>query len=162
MFSHSHAAHTLLSAKLQCPHSSQSLSNSIPWQNLNSGFEAQQVSPGLCFSGKWQPHHTLSSSSLTSLFSGKSTAKMVKLLFFAKALHAILPTLYPELPKLLPHQRHNYSSDFSSLSVHPHLCFPPDVACRESKDSEMSFSIQLLQDHPMLSRTSLPLSLHIL
>lgn len=96
MFSHSQIAHSLLSAKPHCPHWSQSLSNSIPWQNLASGFAAQQVSPKLWFCGKWQPHYTLSSSSLDApLFSGKSAAKMVKLLFLPRCCALFCPRCTP-------------------------------------------------------------------
>lgn len=44
--------------------------------------------------------------------------------FFAKVLQAILPTLYPKLPKVLPHQRQNYFPDFPTLICPSMLPFP--------------------------------------
>lgn len=109
----SQITHILLSAKPQHSHwSRKAPSKSIPWQDLTSGFTTQQVSQGC---------DSLGSGTITTPFPAvpwRVKCKYGKTGFFAKVLHAILPTFSPRCPEL-PLRRRNYSTDFPTL-ICPH------------------------------------------
>lgn len=161
MFSHSQVAQTPLSVKPQCPHWSQSLN--IPWQNFTSGFAAQQKYPQGCGSlGNDNPISPFPAPLWPHFSLGSQQQRWQNCFFLPRCCMLFCPHYTLSFQTCCHIKDRIIFLIFPCWSVHPCLHFPTDVACRKSKDSEKCFSIQLLQDHPMLSQTSLLLSLHVL
>lgn len=151
----SQITHILLSAKPQHSHWSQNtLSKSIPWQNLTSGFTTQQVSQGC---------DSLGSGTITTPFPAalwRVKCKYGKTGLFFQGATCYSTHILSKMPRTAAKK-----TELFHWFSHPDLSAPtsiyPLVLPVARARTQASLPIQLLQGHPMLYQTFLLLSLRV-